>query len=243
MKTNGERLKKRRLELNLTLEEVGNIVGVAKSTVRKWETGAIENMKSDKISLLAKALQVSPAFIMGLENTEPNISKEQQLINTISNYLNENSKVTLSEIKRGNKVDLIKSDKSIATYDVELIIKAYEEKYIKQQFSLEDIDEIVSRYKIPEELKGPARKQYIKFIGESAMFFDDKSISDETKAQILLSLQEVFYDAKNANKTTSNNINQTGSAADEILKFKNLLDQGIITQDEFNQKKKELLGL
>lgn len=200
MKTNGERLKKRRLELNLTLEEVGNIVGVAKSTVRKWETGAIENMKSDKISLLAKALQVSPAFIMGLENTEPNISKEQQLINTISNYLNENSKVTLSEIKRGNKVDLIKSDKSIATYDVELIIKAYEEKYIKQQFSLEDIDEIVSRYKIPEELKGPARKQYIKFIGESAMFFDDKSISDETKAQILLSLQEVFYDAKERNK-------------------------------------------
>jgi len=200
MKTNGERLKKRRLELNLTLEEVGNIVGVAKSTVRKWETGAIENMKSDKISLLAKALQVSPAFIMGLENTEPNISKEQQLINTISNYLNENSKVTLSEIKRGNKVDLIKSDKNIATYDVELIIKAFEEKYIKQQFSLEDIEEIVSRYKIPEELKGPARKQYIKFIGESAMFFDDKSISDETKAQILLSLQEVFYDAKERNK-------------------------------------------
>ncbi|WP_081112366.1 SHOCT domain-containing protein [Fusobacterium necrophorum] len=37
-------------------------------------------------------------------------------------------------------------------------------------------------------------------------------------------------------------INQT-SAADEILKFKNLLDQGIITQDEFDKKKKELLGL
>ncbi|WP_289102164.1 helix-turn-helix domain-containing protein [uncultured Fusobacterium sp.] len=201
MKKNGEKLKKRRLELNLTLEEVGNIVGVAKSTVRKWETGAIENMKSDKISLLAKALQVSPAFIMGLENTEPHISKEQQLINTISNYLNENSQVTLSEIKRGNKVDIINSDKNIiATYDVELIIKAYEEKYIKQQFSLKDIEEIVSKYRIPDELKGVTRKQYIKFIGESAMFFDDKSISDETKSQILLSLQEVFYDAKERNK-------------------------------------------
>lgn len=55
--------------------------------------------------------------------------------------------------------------------------------------------------------------------------------------------EKAINDAKNANKTTSNNINQTGSAADEILKFKNLLDQGIITQDEFNQKKKELLGL
>jgi hypothetical protein len=33
------------------------------------------------------------------------------------------------------------------------------------------------------------------------------------------------------------------SAADEILKFKNLLDSGIITQEEFEAKKKQLLGL
>ncbi|MGL5436375.1 MAG: SHOCT domain-containing protein [Lachnospiraceae bacterium] len=33
------------------------------------------------------------------------------------------------------------------------------------------------------------------------------------------------------------------SSADEILKYKNLLDQGIITQDEFEAKKKQLLGL
>lgn len=35
----------------------------------------------------------------------------------------------------------------------------------------------------------------------------------------------------------------TTSAADEIMKFKNLLDQGIITQAEFDAKKKMLLGL
>ena len=33
------------------------------------------------------------------------------------------------------------------------------------------------------------------------------------------------------------------SVADEILKFKNLLDMGAITQDEFDAKKKELLSL
>lgn len=36
---------------------------------------------------------------------------------------------------------------------------------------------------------------------------------------------------------------QSVSSADEIVKFKNLLDQGIITQEEFDAKKKELLGL
>ena len=36
---------------------------------------------------------------------------------------------------------------------------------------------------------------------------------------------------------------QQTSAADELKKFKELLDMGIITEDEFNAKKKELLGL
>lgn len=33
------------------------------------------------------------------------------------------------------------------------------------------------------------------------------------------------------------------SAADELKKFKDLLDSGVITQEEFDQKKKQLLGL
>lgn len=37
--------------------------------------------------------------------------------------------------------------------------------------------------------------------------------------------------------------NNTLSAADEIEKFKSLLDKGIITQQEFEQKKKNLLDL
>jgi len=36
---------------------------------------------------------------------------------------------------------------------------------------------------------------------------------------------------------------QTLSSADELKKFKELLDSGIITQEEFNTKKKQLLGL
>ena len=68
-------LKTRRQELNMTLEEVGNIVGVGKSTVRKWETGDIANMKIDKVTLLAKALKTTPTAILGTEEkTEENPS-------------------------------------------------------------------------------------------------------------------------------------------------------------------------
>ena len=60
-------IKKRRLELGLTLQEVADKVGVTKATVMRWETGAIENMRRDKVDKLATALNVSPLAIMDLE--------------------------------------------------------------------------------------------------------------------------------------------------------------------------------
>lgn len=50
---------------NMTLEDVAKIVGVGKSTVRKWETGMIKNMRRDKIAALAKALGTTPDALMG----------------------------------------------------------------------------------------------------------------------------------------------------------------------------------
>lgn len=58
----------------LTLEQVADVVGVGKSTVRKWETGMIANMRRDKIALLAKALHTTPAYLMGWK--EDNINEE-----------------------------------------------------------------------------------------------------------------------------------------------------------------------
>ena len=44
-------------------------------------------------------------------------------------------------------------------------------------------------------------------------------------------------------EATENDHAYTYSPADEILKYKNLLDLGAISQEEFEQKKKQLLGL
>ena len=54
----GEKIKRLRTEKGMTLEELGNKVGVGKSTVRKWENGIIANMKRDKIQKLADALDI-----------------------------------------------------------------------------------------------------------------------------------------------------------------------------------------
>lgn len=199
LKKIAERIKSKRLELNMSYQDLSDKTGISRSTLQRYETGYIKNLPIDKFELIANALNISASSLMGLKEETP-ISQEQQLINTISNYLYENSKVTLSEIKRGKKVDILSEGEIIATYDVELVLKAYEVKPIKEKFSLKDIEDLADRFAIPEDLKGITRKQYIKFMGESAMFFDDASISDETKEKILLSFQKVFYDAKERNK-------------------------------------------
>ena len=52
-------IKARRKELGLTLEEVGQIVGVSKTTIQRWESGEIKNQRRDKIVKLAQALQTT----------------------------------------------------------------------------------------------------------------------------------------------------------------------------------------
>ena len=71
----GKLIKRKRKEKGLTLEKVANEVGVGKSTVSKWERGAILNMKKDKIDALSIVLDINPlVFIYG---TEPNFDPEQ----------------------------------------------------------------------------------------------------------------------------------------------------------------------
>ena len=74
-----QKIKELRLARNMTLEQVANIVGVGKSTVRKWETGMIANMRRDKIATLAKALGTTPAYLMGWDDESMEIEKTEEL--------------------------------------------------------------------------------------------------------------------------------------------------------------------
>lgn len=69
MSTMAERLKWLRKEkCHKTQEEVGKHVGVGKAAIQKYENGIVTNIPSDKIELLAEALESTPGFIMGWES-------------------------------------------------------------------------------------------------------------------------------------------------------------------------------
>lgn len=63
--TIGERIAKRRRDLNMTQEELAHKIGYkSKSTINKIETG-INELSQTKIAIFSQALGVSPAYIMG----------------------------------------------------------------------------------------------------------------------------------------------------------------------------------
>ena len=70
--TTGDKIHYLRTKLGLTLQELGDKVGVGASTVRKWETGYIKSLRTDKMQKLAAALDTSVDYLMGW--TENNVS-------------------------------------------------------------------------------------------------------------------------------------------------------------------------
>ena len=64
------KIKSRRIQLGLTLEDVAQSVGVGRSTVQRWESGLIKNMGRDKIAALAKVLQISPVELVPMPDRQ-----------------------------------------------------------------------------------------------------------------------------------------------------------------------------
>lgn len=70
----GARMQQRRQSLGLSMEDVGSKVGVASSTIQRYESGQIKKLKLPVIESIAAALGVSPAWIIGTtEDPTPTI--------------------------------------------------------------------------------------------------------------------------------------------------------------------------
>lgn len=56
--------KRRRTELGLTLAQVGELVGVGRDVVHRWESGSREPRNAESLRKYAKALQVEPGELV-----------------------------------------------------------------------------------------------------------------------------------------------------------------------------------
>ena len=78
------------------------------------------------------------------------------------------------------------------------------------------------------------------FFNENSFTFDLSTTTNEQMKEVRDYIQGQIRAIKNGNNAPQST---TISAADELKKYKELLDMGAITQDEFDAKKKQLLGL
>lgn len=60
----GERIKQRRLELNLSVDELAQKLNKNRATIYRYENNDIENMPTSVLEPLAKVLQTTPAHLM-----------------------------------------------------------------------------------------------------------------------------------------------------------------------------------
>ena len=76
----GERIKQRRTELGLSVDEVASRLGKNRATIYRYENNNIENFPITVLEPLAKILNTTPAYLMGWEKEMfTSISKELKI--------------------------------------------------------------------------------------------------------------------------------------------------------------------
>lgn len=157
----GNRIKRLRIDSNLTQEEVGKIIGTSKQTLHKYENGIVTNIPSDKIETLANLFDVSPSYIMGWDNNDINDNKlnkeDEKLLNAFNQLNNEGQEKAISYtqdlVDSGKYKKTIKEDTSdyittiddMRSYLMTIPIAAFDGKLNPAQMNDE---EIISLYKL-----------------------------------------------------------------------------------------------
>lgn len=64
----GKRIKERRKELGISAEDIADEIGKNKTTIYRYERGAIEKLPTEVLSAIAKILKTTPEYLMGWED-------------------------------------------------------------------------------------------------------------------------------------------------------------------------------
>ena len=66
----GDIIKRLRKQKGLTQQELGKLLGVQKSAIAKYENGRVSNLKKETISKLAEIFNVSPNYLLDINEPE-----------------------------------------------------------------------------------------------------------------------------------------------------------------------------
>ena len=196
----GNLILNRRKQLGLTLQDVGDAVGVSKSTVKKWESGDISNMRRDKIEKLAKVLQISPVRLLGVkvqttvsDETAHSSSYTIPAMGIMLNRLRRNHHITLEDFAKITGIDE-SNIKSLENGEI-FTLKPEEIKNVSDTLHIDSVDlfQIISQAllidnytsqgdtslsELNEKLKDMLMGFNAKYIDTPAFIIDDESLQE-----------------------------------------------------------------
>lgn len=68
MSVMGNRIRQKRIENNMSMEELGKKLGVHRAAIGKWENGDVDNIKRTSIEKMSRIFGVSPSWLMGFDD-------------------------------------------------------------------------------------------------------------------------------------------------------------------------------
>ena len=104
----GKKIKEARKAKNMTQEELGNIVGVQKSAIAKYDSGRVVNIKRSTLQKIASALNIRPSELVFEESPKDSASfhvkviSDLELMSTLKDYYKltqENQKIVRDLIR------------------------------------------------------------------------------------------------------------------------------------------------
>lgn len=73
----GEKIRAARMSKGMTQEELGEILGVQKSAIAKYESGRVVNIKRSSLKTISAVLDIPPAELISEEVKKPTVQDDR----------------------------------------------------------------------------------------------------------------------------------------------------------------------
>ena len=174
-----ERIKARRRECGLSVDEIASKLGVSRATVYRYESAEITNMGVDKIEPLSRVLHTTPEYLMGWTDDPIDYNDPNLIASISSQYL----EACNGDVKKAYKM-----------------MQAVDEDHLAEFLHKEKTPALT------EKDERDVAKDVKKIMGDlensGDLMFDGVPMSEEAKAAMAAAMRIGLEEAKRRNKAT-----------------------------------------
>ena len=127
--TIGQRIKERRKELGMSVDELAELIGKNRATIYRYENNNIENLPSPVLKDLADALKTTPEYLIDWNGNEKN---EKNNKNNLKKAPTEKGKSNLSDILKVFSTDEVKQLSALSRDEASQVVELIREMQSKE---------------------------------------------------------------------------------------------------------------